>query len=680
MSFAPLLLLTLAPAAAPITVNSLLAEMTDREAAARRPAVPYRLAQASSHDPRKRDPWDAATWHSNEDYGQFLRAERNQGRREWVIMEDSGPGAIVRFWLPLDPSKDKQNIRFYFDGAETPALTANFNDLLSGRGLVKPPLAFAAWDETDLRHQAAANKPQRGVAGDLYLPIPYATGCKITLDQLPFYYVINYRRYLAGTPVETVTPAGLEAAADAIAQAGAALLADPALDSGQKATAATLAPGQEVALDLPAGPQAVGELQVKVDPTQAPQVLRSLVLTARFDDQDTVWCPLGEFFGTGVRLSAVRDFFRRCETDGTLTAFWPLPYQHAARLTIKNLGAVPATVTLSALARPWAWDERSLYFHCDWHALLGTKTRPMSDMNYLEISGQGVYAGDSLTVFSPVAAWYGEGDERIYLDGETFPSHIGTGTEDYYGMAWGMADYFSSPFLSMPRRDRFNRGDWRGYTSNTRLRRLDAIYFERALKVDLECWDWADTTIDDTAACFWYGAPGAKSNRVPQPAEAALALKELAPEPPPFKIAGAIEAEGLTPTATSDGLHFAPQDAGLVEGRWSGGAQLFVTAARVGDWLELELPADGAGPRQVSFYATQAGDYGILKFTVNGQPALAQWDGYATQPKAVGPVTLGTFEPVGGKFRVRIEVVGSNPAAHGAKTYFGIDCFVLSKP
>jgi hypothetical protein len=131
-------------------------------------------------------------------------------------------------------------------------------------------------------------------------------------------------------------------------------------------------------------------------------------------------------------------------------------------------------------------------------------------------------------VFSPAPNWYGEGDERIYIDGEKVPSHIGTGTEDYYGYAWGMAHYFSSPFMSTPERDGTTQEDWRGYTTDSRLRLLDAIPFRSGLKHDMEIWDGADTQVDYAVGTFWYARPGAESNRAPQPQEAAQALKETA--------------------------------------------------------------------------------------------------------------------------------------------------------
>ncbi len=142
--------------APPVTLISLLHEMTDRTALARWPFPAYTCKQATSYDRRKTNPDNPATWHTNNDHEQFIRTEENEGRKEWVIMDDVGPGAIVRFWTPLAANKNKQIIRFYFDGSKTPAITANFNDLLSGRGFVHPPLAFVAWNDADLHNQIKA--------------------------------------------------------------------------------------------------------------------------------------------------------------------------------------------------------------------------------------------------------------------------------------------------------------------------------------------------------------------------------------------------------------------------------------------------------------------------------------------------------------------------------------------
>jgi hypothetical protein len=512
-----------------VTLESLLGEMADRDAAAQWPALGYTCKEVSSHDPRKKDPADPAGWHSNEDYGNFIRIETNEDRREWVILDTVGPGALTRFWAPLNADKDQQIVRFYFDGSSKPAIAVKLNELLSGQSFVRPPLAFVSWNETDLRDELKPDyKAPRGVGADLYLAIPFAKGCKVTLDQAPFYYCINYRLYDPATAVRTFTMADYASAKNAVNQAGATLLADPPVVDNNLNKQATLAPGEELALDLPEGSAAVRNLQVQVLPADAPQVLRSVILQAAFDGEPAVWCPISEFFGVGARLHAAQDWCQSASTNGTFSARWVMPYQHSGRVTLKNAGNKAALVKLSGSTRPWTWNERSLYFHANWHCQLGIKTRPMFDWNYIRIRGQGVYVGDTLTVFSPAPNWYGEGDERIYIDGEKVPSHIGTGTEDYYGYAWGMAHYFSSPFMSTPERDGTTQEDWRGYTTDSRLRLLDAIPFRSGLKHDMEIWDGADTQVDYAVGTFWYARPGAESNRAPQPQEAAQALKETA--------------------------------------------------------------------------------------------------------------------------------------------------------
>jgi hypothetical protein len=658
-----------------LSLQSLLEEMTDRDAVAKWPVPAYTCRQASSWDRAQKTPTDPAGWHANKDYEQFIRTEENAGRREWVIMEHAGPGAITRFWLPLSAKKDKQVIRFYFDGSPTPAIECNFNELLSGRGFVRPPLAFVAWNETDLHSQMkAAPATLRQVGGDLYLPIPFAKSCKITLDELPFYYIVNYRAYALGTTVATFTMADFEKSAATLNRTGEALTADLDLKLTGQTKQAVLAPGKELSLKLPGKPTAVRNLQVQIDPKDAPQVLRSVVLSATFDGEETVWCPVGEFFGTGARLNPVHDWFRSVGKDGTLAARWVMPYRRAAQVTLKNLGTNSVAVTLAATTDNWKWDDQSLHFHATWRGQQAIKTQPRSDWNYVEINGRGRYVGDTLTVFSPDKAWYGEGDERVYVDGEKFPSHLGTGTEDYYGYAWGMATYFSSPFIAMPHRDTSNRSNWKGYTTTSRVRLLDDIPFTTAFKLDMEIWHWANTKVDYAVGCFWYARPDATSNRAPTPEEARRSLSEI---PGTTQQAGAIECETMTVAAKSPGLRITHQDSMLP---WSGNEQLFIQATKVGDFVELDIPVTDDKSHRVVLHGTKSYDYGILRFSINGQPAGSDYDAFNAAAIVGEPIELGRFEPKNGKLVLRVEVVGANPASRGPRYYFGLDCVVLQNP
>jgi hypothetical protein len=352
-----------------------------------------------------------------------------------------------------------------------------------------------------------------------------------------------------------------------------------------------------------------------------------------------------------------------------------MPYEKSARFTLLNLGKTPVTVTLSANVSPWKWDALSMHFHATWRQQTGIPTRPYSDWNYLAANGQGVYVGDTLCVFN-TSNWWGEGDEKIFVDGEAFPSHFGTGSEDHYGYAWGSTALFQGPFSNEVRADGPNGGH-QGHTVVTRTRSLDAIPFTKSLKFDMEIWHWKDTQVNYAATCYWYARPSATSNRAPQPDEAAKAIPQV---PRPRKIAGAIELETVVATAKAPGVGVETQRGDLLSsGKWSGDAQMFVRANRVGDFIEISLAAPDDKSRKVTIYPTKSYDYGIWKFFVNGQEAR-QYDAFAPQAILGEPLELGTFTPQDGKFNLRLEVAGTNPEARGPRYYFGLDAVTLAAP
>ena len=136
------------------------------------------------------------------------------------------------------------------------------------------------------------------------------------------------------------------------------------------------------------------------------------------------------------------------------------------------------------------------------------------DLNFIDLRGKGVYSGDAITVFNTEEAWFGEGDEKIFVDGEDFPSSIGTGTEDYYGYAWCRPEYFTHPFIAQPSG---NGNFFPGLTINMRYRDLDAIPFNTSLSSNIELWHWLPATINYALTTYWYIFPGYKTNIRPIP-------------------------------------------------------------------------------------------------------------------------------------------------------------------
>ncbi|MCC7493283.1 MAG: DUF2961 domain-containing protein [Fimbriimonadaceae bacterium] len=635
-----------APAAAPFSLASLLDEMVDRAALAQWPSPAYTCRQASSYDRAAKSPTEH--WFANGDANQFLRQETNEGRPEWVLLDAAGPGAVVRIWSANPP--EGANLRFYLDGASSATWTVPFQALTNGSGPVGQPLAA-----------------ERSRGWNCYLPIPYARHLKLTADKRGFYYQVNYRTYAAGSAVSSFSPAALQAAQAQVAQVNQTLAAPVALPTGSGLKRYALAAGEAreiLARDLPG---AVTGLAVKLTAADRDQALRSTVLVAEFDGQPCVWAPVGDFFGSGVGVNVFQDWWRAVQADGTMLCRWTMPFARRARLRLVNLGRQPVDAAVRVVTGPWTWDQRSLHFRADWRAEYPLNTRPMIDWNYLTATGQGVYAGDSLAVMNPVGAWWGEGDEKIYTDGETFPSHFGTGTEDYYGYAWCCPEPFTGPFHAQPRCD--GPGNF-GHTTVSRVRLLDGIPFERDLRFDMEVWHWAACEVAYAVTTYWYARPGASDTIPPAPEQA---RRKLPQPPPPFKRANHTEAEAMTIAALADGLpHERQGTAGYQQDGWSENYHLWVKGRQAGDFLELRCPAT-PGAHKLTLYLTRSWDYGIVNVSLNGKLVAEKVDLYSEKVVATGPIVLGTHAPVDGAYRLRIEVVGRNPASKGSGAYLGID-------
>lgn len=488
------------PAAHAVTLESLLAEMVDRDALARWPEPAYRSVQFSSYDRRAVAP-DRPGWFANRDRGEYLRIEERNGRTEYVLMDAAGPGAVVRLWS-ANPGL-AGTLRVYLDGAREPALAMPMSALLGGEGPAGAPLAAV-----------------RGRGYNLYLPIPFARHALLTIDESPgrgIYYHVGARLYPAGTRVESLSADVLERARPALRRVQRALR-NPRASPGDTAISArrVLGPADSMAVPLPRGPAAVRSLAVRLGAEGLEHALRAVEIEIDFDGARTVSAPVGDFFGSGLGLNPYVDWWRTVEAEGTMTARWVMPYRDAATVTLRNRGDHPVPIHVRAEVGDWRWDDRSLHFHTAWHRQPDLPAWPRSDWNVVTLAGRGVYVGDALAVHNPVDAWWGEGDEKIRVDDEPFPSHFGTGTEDYYGYAWCSNEVFDAPFHAQPRNDaaRFTERmcrHSRGHVTNTRVRSLDAIPFRDSLRFDLEVWHWdREARLDYAATTQWYARPGGR--------------------------------------------------------------------------------------------------------------------------------------------------------------------------
>lgn len=652
-----------------VSVKTILDEMTADYA----PPVNWTAHMTSSHD-RRSVSQNTPEWFANDDGFGYERLDSINGRKEKVLMEDCHPGAITRFWLTtMNP---RGVLRFYFDGHEEADWIVPGFDLT----------AFGLKELEDNPLLQRHTSYERGVKGGqtLFLPIPYAKSCKVTFEEpqgwssVPRYYQIEYRRYSDDTKVETFGVGSIGKYSSCIVDAGKALSAEPATKGSAYSAARELAPGESLRLDLPSRSSVVGELNIlaRLEDVDADQAMRKLILQACFDGEKTVSVPLSDFQGSGLGCRPVRARQMIADGEGSIRSFWPMPYKTEAYLQILNSGSDTIKIEMAAKVRKEAFC--GYHFHCDWHAGLAlnvtNKAESAEEWDFVSLSGKGFYAGDNLTLFNHSKAWYGEGDEKIFVDGESSPSFFGTGTEDYYNSSWAPVVVFHTPWGGAPRADLASS---RGYNTFLRTRIADIIPFSESLVIRLEQLSWSPGTVDFFRTAYWYGAPGAVTLNADDPAEFSYVFPEAPPDPSSFAIKNAVEFEDLEPVNVSEGLQYNRQDMrGFPDGIWSNGKQWTFFAGKKGDQATFELSPGEEGTYAVSISATKANDYGIMEISLNGGKPVPV-DCYFPDVVNTGEISLGEASTKEGKITMTIRIAGQNSMSRG--NMFGLDYIIMTK-
>lgn len=489
-----------------VTLAALLDEMISRDAVTRFPAVPYTSKQVSSYDRRSVSP-DADGWFANDDGAGYERLDIVDGRVEKVLFEADGPGVVTRIWMT---TKEKYGtLRFYFDGSAEPQLVIPAYDMR--RFPVDIPVGLS------LTHTHYADD-MGGVGGNtFFLPIPYAESCRITFEEpdmsvkIPRYYHVNYRTYPAGTKVRTFSVEEAESLAAEIARVSDALMHPSDCTDGRRTDVAAVAEhGKSVSAEIEGG-GAVRHLEIAVsgcDAEQFSDVMEALRVVCFFDGRECVNVPLSDFSGGGTGAPAVDGWYIFSDGRGRIKSRWVMPFRKSAAVSIVNEWSSPVEIALHVVAGDYRWDDRSLYFHCSHRAENGIPlnnnydTNDNLDWTFADIRGRGIYCGDALSLYNHAVDWYGEGDEKIWVDDDTFPSHFGTGTEDYFNCSWAPVVPFLTPYGGAPRADEASS---HGYNAFMRTRNLDVIPFCERLRFDIEMLSWHVGTADYRATSWWYG-------------------------------------------------------------------------------------------------------------------------------------------------------------------------------
>jgi hypothetical protein len=222
---------------------------------------------------------------------------------------------------------------------------------------------------------------------------------------------------------------------------------------------------------------------------RSPAMLRGLKIEMFWDDatEPAVSAPLGDFFGLGIGEMATFQAALFASPEGrSFNCYVPMPFKSSMKIVVTNESGKDLPLLFYDVN--YTLGDRHgadmLYFHA--HFRRESPTKLQHDFEILpRVVGKGRFLGVTLGVEVDraryVDKWWGEGEVKIYLDGDGgYPTLAGTGTEDYVGTAWLLGRY-ANLYQGAP----FVDGARMRY-SLYRHHVLDPVYFSKDVRVTIQ--------------------------------------------------------------------------------------------------------------------------------------------------------------------------------------------------
>jgi hypothetical protein len=241
---------------------------------------------------------------------------------------------------------------------------------------------------------------------------------------------------------------------------------------------------------------------------------RAHILRFYWDGETTpsVEVPAPDFFAVGHEMFArVNSQVVIVNPANAMNCYWPMPFKRHARVTFSNesredldLLAFQITFALTAIPR------QTGYFHAQWRRSDTAQQNPYVILD--GVKGKGRYAGTFLAWTQRRKGWFGEGEIKFFMDGDTrFPTICGTGTEDYFCGSYGFREPFTTAYTgtTLPSNENHEPPN---YWSLYRWHVMDPICFKHDLRVTIQALGWGDDgkykmLSDDVASvAYWYQA------------------------------------------------------------------------------------------------------------------------------------------------------------------------------
>ena len=186
---------------------------------------------------------------------------------------------------------------------------------------------------------------------------------------------------------------------------------------------------------------------------RSPAMLRGLKIEMFWDEakKPAVSAPFGDFFGEGLgHMVAFQSALFASPEARSFNCYIPMPFRTGMKIVLTNESGKDLELLFYDVDYTLGdkHDAKDLYFHA--HFQHQNPTKMQQDFEILpRVSGKGRYLGATLEVQADkelyLDRWWGEGEVRIYLDGDRdWPTLAGTGTEDYVGTSWGIRGQYAN--------------------------------------------------------------------------------------------------------------------------------------------------------------------------------------------------------------------------------------------
>ena len=405
---------------------------------------------------------------------------------------------------------------------------------------------------------------------------------------------------------------------------------------------------------------------------------RSLTLRMYWDGQEepAVETPIGDFFAVGHgSLTSVDSLPVAVSSEGrALNCYWPMPFAKSAKITLSNDSKEAA---------------RSIYYYIDYeevdelppttaqfHAQYRQEypAKMGEDFLILDAEGRGHYVGTVLSVALRTPGWFGEGDDRFYIDGADEPQLRGTGTEDYFCDAWGFR-VLNRPFYGITLNGSGQGREFGDLITAYRWHVNDPVHFAKSLKVTIEdkgnMFDQQGRRVSGfmersdlvSSVAFWYQTGKAKRFATLPPAEERRIPTEV------------IQFEGMVKDAKADPSS-TPVEA--QRGKFNGGAQLWAKFTDPKGEVTIPFKLEKALAGLATLRLTTARDYGTFEVLLDGKavPGMKALDLYASALTS-GSFSMGYLDLPAGDHQLKLKCVGKNDKSMGY--YLGVDALEVAK-